>query len=36
LDWWKTLPQDRTDALRSGLEAAREAEVLAAWHAKAK
>ena len=36
LDWWKTLPQDRTDALRSGLEAAREAEVLAAWHARSK
>ncbi len=36
LDWWKTLPQDRTDALRSGLEAAREAEVLAAWHARAR
>ncbi len=35
LDWWATLPQDRRDKpLRSGLTPEREAEVLAAWHAR--
>ncbi len=37
LAWWKTLPADRQAKLKSGLTAAREAEVLSAWReAKAK
>ncbi len=32
LDWWKTLPKERTDKMRAGLKADREAAVLAAWH----
>ncbi len=40
LDWWKTLPKERTAKLKSGLDGEREAAVLAAWHdaekAKAK
>jgi 2'-hydroxyisoflavone reductase len=32
LDWWKTLPKERTSRLKSGLSPEREAEVLAAWH----
>ncbi|HMA28731.1 MAG TPA: NAD-dependent epimerase/dehydratase family protein [Thermoanaerobaculia bacterium] len=32
LDWWKTLPKERTGKMRAGLEADREAAVLAAWH----
>jgi len=35
LDWWKTLPEEQRAAPRAGLEAEREAEVLAAWHARA-
>ncbi len=35
LDWWKTLPEEGRAAPRAGLEAEREAEVLAAWHARA-
>lgn len=40
LAWWKSLPQERRDSLgdptkrSAGLTAAREAEVLAAWHQK--
>ena len=32
LDWWKTLPEERTSKPRAGLAAEREKEVLAAWH----
>ncbi len=32
LAWWDTLPAARREKLKSGLTAAREAEVLAAWH----
>jgi 2'-hydroxyisoflavone reductase len=32
LDWWKTLPEERTSRLKSGLSPEREAAVLAAWH----
>jgi 2'-hydroxyisoflavone reductase len=32
LDWWKTLPKERTAKLKSGLGEEREAAVLAAWH----
>jgi nucleoside-diphosphate-sugar epimerase len=32
LDWWKTLPKERTDKMRAGLKADREAAVLTAWH----
>lgn len=31
LDWWQTLPADRTAQLRAGLSEEREAELLAAW-----
>jgi 2'-hydroxyisoflavone reductase len=35
LDWWATEPQERRDKpMRSGLTPEREAEVLAAWHAR--
>ncbi|MEM7229696.1 MAG: NAD-dependent epimerase/dehydratase family protein [Planctomycetota bacterium] len=34
LAWWDTLPEDRTAELRAGIEPDREAEVLAAWHAR--
>jgi 2'-hydroxyisoflavone reductase len=35
LDWWATVSQERKDnPMRSGLTPEREAEVLAAWHAK--
>jgi 2'-hydroxyisoflavone reductase len=33
LDWWKTLPADRTAKLRAGLGREREGQVLAAWAA---
>ena len=33
LDWWKTKPADEQN-LRSGIDPEREAEVLAAWHAR--
>ena len=37
LDWWNTVDQERKDKpMRSGLTDEREAEVLAAWHAKDK
>ena len=32
ISWWKTLPPDRTDELRSGLSAEKEAEYLQLWH----
>ncbi len=32
LRWWKTLPDERRQNPRAGLPAAKEAEVLAAWH----
>jgi len=31
ISWWKTLPEDRTAKIRSGLSADREAELLALW-----
>ncbi|HUD96128.1 MAG TPA: NAD-dependent epimerase/dehydratase family protein [Woeseiaceae bacterium] len=31
LSWWKTLPAERTAALRAGLDPAREAELLGKW-----
>jgi len=34
LTWWHEQPADRRQNLRSGLAPAREAEVLAAWHAR--
>lgn len=34
LTWWDTLPAERTGELRAGLDAAREAEVIAAWKAR--
>jgi 2'-hydroxyisoflavone reductase len=34
LTWWDTLPSERTAELRAGLEATREAEVIAAWKAR--
>ena len=34
LAWWDTLDAERTGKLRAGLEAAREAEVIAAWKAR--
>ena len=34
LDWFKTLPADRQAKLHAGITAEREAQVLAAWHAK--
>ena len=33
LDWFATLPQDRQNALRSGIALDKEKEVLAAWKA---
>jgi 2'-hydroxyisoflavone reductase len=36
LDWFGTLPEERRRNLRAGLPAEREAEVLAAWHARAR
>ncbi len=36
LDWFRTQPEERRAKLRSGLTVEREAEVLAAWHARAK
>jgi 2'-hydroxyisoflavone reductase len=32
LSWWKTLPAERTSALRAGPSAEREAELLDLWH----
>jgi 2'-hydroxyisoflavone reductase len=32
LDWWKTLPKERTEKLKAGLTPERETAVLAAWH----
>lgn len=34
LDWWKSLPEERRAKPRAGLAPAKEAEVLAAWHAR--
>jgi 2'-hydroxyisoflavone reductase len=34
LKWWKTLPEERTASPRAGLDAEKEQEVLAAWHAR--
>jgi 2'-hydroxyisoflavone reductase len=34
LSWWDTLPAERTADLRAGLEATREAELIAAWKAR--
>lgn len=32
ISWWKTLPPDRTDRLRAGLSADKEAGLLQRWH----
>jgi 2'-hydroxyisoflavone reductase len=32
--WWKSLPEERRAEPRAGMSAEREAEVLAAWHAR--
>lgn len=34
LEWWRTLPAERTATPRAGLPAEQETEVLAAWHAR--
>lgn len=34
LAWFKTLPEERRATLRNGMNAERESEVLAAWHAR--
>ncbi|MFN7975191.1 MAG: NAD-dependent epimerase/dehydratase family protein [Acidobacteriota bacterium] len=34
LAWWRTLPDERQTAPKAGLSLEREAEVLAAWHAR--
>jgi 2'-hydroxyisoflavone reductase len=34
IDWWKAQPEERTAQPRAGLAPEREAEVLAAWHAR--
>ncbi len=34
LNWFKTLPPDRQSELRAGVASEKEAEVLAAWHAR--
>ena len=34
LEWWSAQPAERREHLRSGISLAREAEVLAAWHAR--
>ena len=31
MTWWRSLPAERTEALRAGLSAEREAELLALW-----
>jgi len=32
IGWWKTLPEERTQEIRAGLTAEREAEILSLWH----
>ena len=32
ISWWKSLPEDRTEKLRAGLSADREAELLELWN----
>ncbi len=32
ISWWKTLPADRSDNLRAGLSAEKEADLLRSWH----
>lgn len=34
LDWWKTLPEERTAKMRAGMTVEREAELIAAWKAR--
>ena len=34
LDWWKTLPEERTSKMRAGLTAERESELIAGWKAR--
>jgi 2'-hydroxyisoflavone reductase len=34
ISWWKALPADRTDKLRAGLSAEKEADLLRRWHEK--
>ena len=34
LEWWKTLPEERTGTPRAGLDPEKEKEVLGAWHAR--
>lgn len=35
LNWWRNLPADQQTSVQSGLKAARESELLSAWHKKA-
>ena len=32
ISWWKTLPADRSESLRAGLSAGKEADLLRRWH----
>ena len=32
ISWWKTLPADRSESLRAGLSAEKEADLLRSWH----
>ncbi len=34
LQWWATLPEDRTAAMKAGMSAEQEAELIAAWKAR--
>jgi 2'-hydroxyisoflavone reductase len=34
--WWKTLPEERTSKLKTGITRERQAEILAAWHESKK
>ncbi len=34
LQWWATLPEDRTAAMKAGMSAQQEAELIAAWKAR--
>ena len=35
LQWWSTLPEDRTTTMQAGMTAAQEAQLIAAWKARA-
>ena len=36
LSWWDTLPAERTEKIRAGIDADREAEVIAAWKERSR